>query len=183
MSNPGPDDGSTAPPKDLLETYLDQREPMIRFFRGRMGPGADVEDLLQELYLKIAGLDPDHVDIQSPRAYLYRLASNLLVDRWRAWQRSRARDSAWRLVTRAPGIADDMDDAPSPEAIVVDRDRLEQLARVIATLPTRTRTIFRLHKFEGLSHAEVAERLGVSRSAVEKHMMDALRALAEKMEP
>lgn len=183
VSNSGPNDQIVERPPGLLETYLDQREAMSRFFRARMGSEADVEDLLQELYLKVAGHDPGHADIQSPRAYLYRLASNLLVDRWRAWQRSRARDSAWRMTTRTPGVAEDVDDAPSPEAVLLDRDRLDQLLQVIATLPQRTRTIFRLHKIEGVSHADVAKRLDISRSSVEKHMMDALRALAEKMEP
>lgn len=183
MSNPGSSDGPSDPVPGLLETYLDQREVMTRFFRVRMGSEADVEDLLQELYLKVAALNPEQADIQSPRAYLYRLASNLMVDRWRAWQRSRSRESAWRLATRSTGAMEDLDDAPSPEAVVLDRDRLDQLVRVVATLPARTRTIFRLHKFEGVSHAQVAQRLGISRSSVEKHMMDALRALAEKMGP
>jgi len=183
VSNSGPNDLVVERPQGLLETYFEQREAMTRFFRARMGREAEVEDLLQELYLKVAELDPGHPDIQSPRAYLYRLASNLLVDRWRAWQRSRVRDSAWRMMNSTPGVSEDVDDAPSPEAVVLDRDRLDQLLRVIATLPQRTRTIFRLHKFEGVSHADVAKRLDISRSSVEKHMMDALRALAEKMEP
>jgi len=178
-----PTDAPTGSVNGLLETYLDQREILTRFFRVRMGAEADVEDLLQELYLKVAAHDPSHADIQAPRAYLYRLATNLLVDRWRAWQRSRARDSAWLLVMRSNGALDDADDAPSPEAVVIDRDRLDQLMRVVAKLPQRTQTIFRMHKLDGLSHAEVAEQLGVSRSAVEKHIMDALRALAEKMKP
>ncbi|CAN5311317.1 RNA polymerase sigma factor [soil metagenome] len=183
MSNLGSSDVTTGPAPGLLETYLTNREVMSRFFRVRMGPEADVDDLMQELYLKLVTHNSDHPDIQSPRAYLYRLASNLMVDRWRAWQRSRVRDSAWRLATGSAGIADNVDAAPSPEAIMLDRDRLEQLLRVVATLPHRTRTIFRLHKFEGVSHADVAQQLGISRSSVEKHMMDALRALAEKMEP
>lgn len=182
VSIPGPDAPSAEPAPGLLETYLDQRKAIIQFFRARMGSEADVEDLLQELYLKVAEHDPGHT-VQSPRAYLYRLASNLLVDRWRAWQRSRIRDNVWRQTTRTLGIAEDVDDAPSPEAVLLDRDRLGQLLGVIASLPQRTQTIFRLHKFEGFSHAEVAKRLDISRSAVEKHMMDALRALVEKMEP
>lgn len=68
-----------------------------------------------------------------------------------------------------------------PEAIVIDRDRLERIVRVVQKLPARTQSIFRLHKFDGVSHAEVAARLGISRSSVEKHMMDALRILAARM--
>ena len=61
------------------------------------------------------------------------------------------------------------------------RQRLALLTRALSDLPDKTSAIFRLHKFEGLSYAEVAARLGISRSSVEKHMMDALRHLAAKV--
>ncbi len=76
---------------------------------------------------------------------------------------------------------DDIDDAPSAEAVVAGRQRLQTLMTALDQLPEKTRTIFRLHKFEGLSYAEVAEKQGISRSSVEKHMMDALRILAARM--
>ncbi|WP_292229775.1 RNA polymerase sigma factor [Brevundimonas sp.] len=171
----------TSPPT-LVETYLLQRQAMTRFFQSRLGAEADVEDLVQELYLKVIALDAEQAQVQNPRAYLYRLASNLLIDRWRGWQRSRQRDTAWREAGHVEGITPEADGAPSPEAIVIDRDRLERIVRVVQKLPARTQNIFRLHKFDGVSHAEVAARLGISRSSVEKHMMDALRAITEKLE-
>ena len=168
----------TAPPaSSLLTTYLEQREAMRHFFHARLGPTADVEDLLQDLYLKAAAADPATA-VREPRAYLYRLASNLMMDRWRSGRRSAVRDTAWRDVTRTSGPVEDVDDAPSAEAVVAGRERLAALLDGLGRLPERTRTIFRLHKFGGLSYAEVADRLGVSRSTVEKHMMDALRVLA-----
>ncbi|GAA0217208.1 RNA polymerase sigma-70 factor (ECF subfamily) [Brevundimonas nasdae] len=171
----------TSPPT-LVETYLLQRQAMTRFFQSRLGAEADVEDLVQELYLKVIALDAEQAQVQNPRAYLYRLASNLLIDRWRGWQRSRQRDTAWRDAAHVEGVTPEADGAPSPEAIVIDRDRLERIVRVVQKLPARTQSIFRLHKFDGVSHAEVAARLGISRSSVEKHMMDALRAITEKLE-
>jgi RNA polymerase sigma-70 factor (ECF subfamily) len=74
-----------------------------------------------------------------------------------------------------------MVDAPSAEAVVAGRQRLAALNAAVADLPDKTRTVFSLHKFEGLSYAEVAARLEISRSSVEKHMMDALRMLAAKV--
>jgi RNA polymerase sigma-70 factor (ECF subfamily) len=47
-------------------------------------------------------------------------------------------------------------------------------------LPAQTRQVFVMHKFEGLTHTEVAHRLGISRSAVEKHVSTALRRLLER---
>jgi len=59
------------------------------------------------------------------------------------------------------------------------RQRLAQLTARLTTLPTKTQEAFRLHKFEGLSHAETAARMGVSRSAVEKYISAALKHLLE----
>jgi len=119
--------------------------------------------------------------VREPRAYLYRLASNLMMDRWRSGRRSAARDAAWRTVTHESGPAGDLDDAPSAEAVVAGRERLGILLAALEDLPEKTKTIFRLHKFDGFSYGEVAENLNVSRSTVEKHMMDALRILAAKV--
>lgn len=164
----------------LITAYFEQRAALGRFLQARLGTSGDVEDLLQDLYLKVAALDPA-LEVRDTRAFLYRLASNQMMDRWRSGQRSVARDAAWRLANHAVGATEDIDDAPSAEAVVAGRQRLAALTSAVARLPGKTRTVFSLHKFEGLSYAEVATRLGISRSAVEKHMMDALRVLAAKM--
>lgn len=172
-----------APPASaLLSTYFEQREAMRRFFQARLGPTADVEDLLQDLYLKVAGIEAT-AEVREPRAYLYRLASNLMMDRWRSGRRSAARDTAWRDIAHVSGPTEDLDDAPSAEAVVAGRERLTRLMTALDRLPDKTKSIFRLHKFEGFSYAEVADRLGVSKSTVEKHMMDALKVLAAKVGP
>ncbi len=168
------------PAPALLSTYFEQREAMRRFFLARLGPAADVEDLLQDLYLKVVGVDGTS-EVREPRAYLYRLASNLVMDRWRSSRRAAARDAAWRDVAYVSGPTEDLDDAPSAETVVAGRERLAQLMTALDGLPDRTRTTFRLHKFDGLSYAEVARNLNVSKSTVEKHMMDALKILAAKV--
>jgi RNA polymerase sigma factor (sigma-70 family) len=170
------------PASTLLTTYFEQREAMRRFVQARLGSAADIEDVLQDLYLKVDGMDPSP-EIREPRAFLYRLASNLIMDRWRSTRRSAARDGAWRSLAHGPAQVEDVDDAPSAEAVVAGRQRLAALMSALARLPDKTQTIFRLHKFEGLSYAEVAGRLGISKSTVEKHMMEALRVLAAKVRP
>jgi DNA-directed RNA polymerase specialized sigma24 family protein len=107
----------------LIATYFEQRDALGRFLQARLGASGDVEDLLQDLYLKVAGLDPA-TEVRDPRAFLYRLTSNMMMDRWRSGQRSVARDAAWRLATHAVGATEDMDDAPSAEAVVAGRQRL-----------------------------------------------------------
>lgn len=173
---------TATPASTLIDQYLGQREALARFLRARMGPAGDVEDLLQDIYLKAVAAG-DGADIQNPRAYLYRLASNLLLDRVRARRQTIARDDAWRQVHHVAGPVEDIADAPSAEDVLASRQRLAALLAALETLPPKTRRVFRMHKFDGLSHAEVAGRLGMSRSSVEKHMMDALRVLARTVKP
>lgn len=163
----------------LTVTYFEMRDALGRFFRARLGSSGEVEDLLQDLYLKIAAL-PASLEVKDPRAYLYRLAANLVMDRWRSGRRAAARDGAWRQVSHNIGAVEDLDDAPSAEDVVAGRERFARLLATLSRLPSRTQSVFRLHKFDGLSYAEVAERLGISRSSVEKHMMDTLRILAAR---
>ena len=167
----------TAP--SLADAYFEQRDALARFLRARLGASADVEDLLQDLYLKVSQVDPG-TDVREPRAFLYKLASNLLMDRRRSGLRAAARDGAWRQTTHVEGLTEDIDDAPSAEAVVAGRERLAALIRALDSLPSKTAVIFRMHKLDGLSYAEVATGLGISRSSVEKHMMDALKVLAAK---
>jgi RNA polymerase sigma-70 factor (ECF subfamily) len=61
-------------------------------------------------------------------------------------------------------------DEPSPEHRAADRDELQHLAEAIASLPTRVRDVFILRRVQALSQREVAQRLGISESTVEKHM-------------
>lgn len=165
---------------DLIAAYLEQRDALGRFFRARLGVQGDVEDLLQDLYLKVSAIEPGH-EVRDPRAYLYRLASNLMMDRWRSARRTAARDGAWRQVAHRIGVTEDMDDAPSAEAVVASRERLAALMAALPSLPEKTQRVFRMHKFEGVSYADVASTLGISRSSVEKHMMEALRVLTAKV--
>ena len=64
---------------------------------------------------------------------------------------------------------------------VAARQRLALLTEALKELSPQTQRVFRMHKFEGLSHPEVAAAIGISRSAVEKHMMAALKHLLARL--
>jgi len=163
----------------LLDAYFQRREALKRFFQARFGAASvEADDLMQDLYLKLAEQENSGV-IANPGAYLYRLAHNLSLDRMRANQRALTRDGDWRLVNHACADREDLADLPNAEAALGARLRLDRLVAAVATLPPQTSRVFRLHKFEGLSYAQTAERLGISRSAVEKHMTIAFRRLLQ----
>lgn len=164
----------------LIELYLERRADLVRFFTVRLRSAAAAEDLVQDIYVRLSGLG-EPTDIQNPMAYLYRLGSNLMLDKLRGERRTANRDGAWlESQTTRVGVHE-VSAEPSAEAAVAARQRLALLTEALKELSPQTQRVFRMHKFEGLSHTEVAQALGISRSAVEKHMMAALKHLLARL--
>lgn len=164
----------------LIEAYLDRRADLVRFFTLRLRSDAAAEDLVQEIYVRLARVD-EHAPIENAAAYLYRLGNNLMLEQIRGRRRATARDTAWSdSQTMTLGPEQVADEAAADDALAA-RQRLAAVVRAVGELPPRTQEVFRLHKLEGLSHAETAARLGVSRSSVEKHMIAVLKHLASRL--
>ena len=163
-------------PEEPVRTYLELRPNLLRFFAARLGSTEAAEDLMQELYLRAAKAAPGEA-VQNPRSWLFTAGSNILIDLRRTGQRSAARDGAW---TRDVQPSDDAAAAlstPTPETIVSGRQRLSRVLERVDAMPPRMAEAFRLHKLQGLSQAQTAQRMGVSQKAVEKHLAAALHRL------
>ncbi|MFT8643146.1 RNA polymerase sigma factor [Gluconacetobacter sp.] len=158
------------------EIFSEQRPGLLRFLLQKLGNRELAEDLTQDVWVRIARggctVMPDN-----PAKYLYRIATNLAIDHLR-----RARH----------GIEVQADDARtehviaetvSPEDATIQRDQIERLRAVLDTLPPRSREIFMLARFEGLSYHKIGEMLGMSRHMVMSHMMTALTAVEDALDP
>lgn len=170
------------PPGDdpLLAAYLERRANLVRFLAARAGSLAVAEDLAQELYLRLAGRDRAE-RVENPVALLYRIAINLMLDRARGEARATARDSAWRQVARTEVGGVEISEEPPADEAAASAQRLRQLIAAVADLPPQAGRAFRLHKLDGLSHAETARAMGLSVKAVEKHVSAALKALTARL--
>ena len=169
-----------ADPPPLIAAYLRKRADLVRFFTLRTGSAATAEDVVQDLYVKISETETPP-DLRSAEAFLYRMGSNLMLDRAKAQRRAAARDHAWNQAGSGGGSEPVAQEPPADEA-VASRQRLQRLLAALDRLPPQVAAAFRLHKFEGLNHGEVAARMGVSRSSVEKYIMTALRALSAEVD-
>jgi len=170
------------PQSDLLEAYLERRAALVRFFVSRTGSDALAEDIVQDIFLKLQAMPPESVaEVQSPAAFLYRLGSNIMLDRARGRRRSRQRDDDWVKAVGGAGAGDAIADEPSAEDAAWARLKLGRVIAAIRDLPPNAQTAFRLHKLEGMSHAEAAEAMGMSRSAVEKYVSAALKHLLREV--
>ncbi|MFC3070610.1 RNA polymerase sigma factor [Phenylobacterium soli] len=168
-----------ADPQALIDAYMRKRADLVRFFAKRTGSVPTGEDIVQDLYLKItSGPAPD--DLRSPEAYLYRIGSNLMLDRMKSARRQAARDAGYGRTMAGDGPEGVAEEPPADDAVAA-RQRLAQLVKALDDLPKPVATAFRRHKFDGLTHGEVAAEMGVSRSAVEKYIMTALKHLMGKV--
>ncbi|MEE8611575.1 MAG: sigma-70 family RNA polymerase sigma factor [Sphingomonas aquatilis] len=159
------------PSSGLLHVYTSLRPEVLRFLTARLGEPALAEDAMQELWLRLesGATGP----IANPRAYLYRAAQNVALDMIRTRRRRVVRDGAW-AVERGDAGDEPVDPTPGADQQIVEREETARLAAAIAALPEAAGRAFRMHKFDGLSHAEIAARLGISRSGVEKHIAVAM---------
>lgn len=137
-------------------------------------------DLAQESYVRVLALQQAGEQVIEPRALLYRTARNLVIDRHR---RSAVRGQALDAGAIADGdAAADVfatlaaPAASEPETAAMSAQAVDAMLAVIGELPLRCREAFVLHKFDGLPQAEVARRMGISVTMVERHIKLAMQA-------
>lgn len=158
----------------LAAMFMTMRGELLRFLAAR-GVGDEGDDLLQDLYEKLATRPIGPVG--QPRAYLYRMLDNLLLDRRRAAARRASRERNWTEAQN--GDAVDLDPGPSAERILIGRERLAAVTGALERLPERTVTILRRYRIDGIAQSRIAADIGISVSAVEKHLQRAYRAIVE----
>lgn len=161
----------------LQQIFEENRERLLRYLRAH-GAGDAAEDLLQELWLKVAAAASS--PIANPRNYLFRAATNLMIDRRRSDAQAQRREVEWSgLADRLPGSAAN---DPGPERELDGRRRLALVEAELARLPPRAITIFRQHRLEGRTQREIAASMGLSASTIESDLRLVYRLLGELRE-
>lgn len=136
---------------------------------------ADAEDLLHSAFIRLREYSSRHV-VENPSAFLVRTAVNLAID-------GRRQQAVRRETDLAPAdFAEIADNRPLQDEVLTARRRLERVRLALAELTPRTRTIFLMHRVEGLKYREIAARLDITVSAVEKHIAKAVLHLASHAE-
>ena len=151
---------------------------------GVVGSRAAAEDVVQDVFLAVwAGRERWQVTV-SVQAYLRRAVRNMaLRHASRAEvQRSRplAETAGAGAATHGPAL---VDPSPSPDQQLEAAATADEVARITAALPPRVREVYGLSRGEGLTHREIAERLGISPKTVELHLTRALAALRSRLSP
>jgi RNA polymerase sigma factor (sigma-70 family) len=143
----------------------------VRRFLMKRAPIGEVDDLVQEVALRMQTRRATDA-IDNIEGYLFQVAQSVLTDRGRR-DTVRHRSAHDSLEEFHHPVED-----RSPERVLQGKEHLAQLIAAMNDLPDRTRLAFVLHRFEEMSYAAIARHMGISVSAVEKHIMKAIKHLA-----
>jgi len=159
----------------LIASFRENYQDLLRFLTRRTGNAERAADVAQDTYVRLAAIPPTNLDIQNPRAFVYRVAGNLAIDMMRREGRIAADFTLLEAAETVP------DTAPSPEASALARERLRLLEAALDELPSKPRLALLLSRVEGRSFVEIARQLGVSESMVAKYIAQALRHCRDRL--
>lgn len=156
-----------------LSRHILPHEGSLRAWLSRRAHiGFDIDDVVQESYSRLAMLD-NVSQITNPKAYLFQCAYSIILQDLR-----RSRIVPIASIHEIGALELEAAD-PLPDQQVDERMELEQVAAAIDALPNRCREVFLLRKVHGLSQRDVAARLGLSESTVEKHVANGIGKLLD----
>lgn len=157
------------------ETHLHLADYLVllRPYIARRVPRDQVDDLIQETILRMHQRISSE-EIGNIQAYAFQTARSVIIDRRRRGEVRKSQAHA------ALSEADHPVDFITPEQTLLARESLRRFTAALEEMPERTRDIFVLHRFEEMTYPAIAAHMEISPSAVGKHMVKALRFLAEK---
>lgn len=165
----------------VAQLFREHNRALIAFLQCRLNSPSDAQELAQEAYVRMLMLErPEKVD--SLRAYLFRIAANLAVDRLRM---RKVRNDKVRNDILAEQPLEDLHVAPIPERHVATLEQWRDLRRALRELPAKTSQAFVMHVIEGRDFSVIAQAMKLSERMVRYHVSNALahcRARVDELE-
>ena len=160
--------------RDFSVLYRATLAPLRRYLTRLLGNASEAQDVAHDAYMRVYPSFTDH-SARKPAALLYTAARRLAINRLKRRSISPLARDAFIPETSAST-------EPGVEQQVMARQELELLEEAIAQLPEGCRIVLLLCKIEQLSHREIADRLAIAVSTVEKQHARALRLLRTALE-
>ncbi|MCK5424897.1 MAG: RNA polymerase sigma factor [Emcibacter sp.] len=161
---------------EVNRLYLDVKGGLKRFLLQRLKNEQDAEDVLQECFIKFRAYKPEE-NIANPEGLLFKIAYTLSIDAIRKKKSDLARESSWVKENITYLSGEPIMEMPHTDRTLDSRRRIKGILSLLKELSPKCRHVFMLHKFEGLSHRQVAAHVGISKSMVEKYMIKALKKI------
>ena len=160
---------------DLTE-WMNRYGPGLRRFLARRVNAADIDDLVQDVFLRMQTAQSNQ-PIEHAERYLFRVAQNVLISRYRA-DGGRMRPVLGSIEGTTAEPRDDI----SPERIAIGREQYALVIQAIANLSPRVRAAFVMHRFENMTYQTIAVRMGINKNSVKELIHRALLRLSDVME-
>lgn len=168
-----PDDCSSN--EMIGHAFRKYNESLVRYLSVRLHSLRDAEEVAQEAYARMLKLDePD--TISHMQAYLFKIASNIAIDRLRRQGRQPQHLSLDAVSDGIPAPAVAVD------RIVEARQQLSQIREIVADLPPKCRKAFLLYKFNDKSYREIAEQMQLTESMIRKYVLRAIVYCRSRMD-
>lgn len=158
-----------------METVESLVSKLRRLLHSRGRSRDEADEAIQEAFLRLQRYRQER-HVQEPEAFLVRTVINVIADAGRRQARWTSAPLA-EVETLAFAQA-----AATPEDVVLGQQRMRSLRAGLEQLHPRTREVFLQYRVEGCSHAQIAAHLGITVSAVEKHVAKAILFLTEWMD-
>jgi RNA polymerase sigma factor (sigma-70 family) len=159
-------EGGEARGVEVERLFRDHNESLVRYLTLRLHSRQEAHEVAQEAYVRLLQLE--RTDVSSfLRAYLFRIAGNLAIDRLRR----RATELRAAEVELFPGL---FERPPEPEMLAMQSERVEQIRGFLHELPDGVREAFLLFRTEEMDQVSIARRLGVTDRMVRNHISRAL---------
>lgn len=168
-------DKLTDGPTNLSDVVGPVRRWLAAYFRRRVRDAGDVDDLIQDVFARMVARDSTE-PVEHLGGYLAKTAASVLTDQ----ARRRASHHASHHVAFEADLHGDAD--LDPERVLRGKQDLHAATAALLALPERTRTVFLLRRLDGYRHQDIAAHMGISVSAVEKHMVRAIQHLSLEMD-
>ena len=153
---------------NLIETYYrNHRDELLAFVSSRLGGAVEVEDIVQNVFLRLLTTDKMITEITLP-ALTYTIARNLISDYYR---RRNTYEEFEHYIKRSS------DDYSSMESVISAKELTELLERGLARVPENCREIYRMHIYGGMKVGEISQTLGEGYKSVEHRLGAARKAL------
>jgi RNA polymerase sigma factor (sigma-70 family) len=162
-SPPKADAASRAAEVALL--FREHNRSLVLYLTTRLKDIQSAREVAQEAYVRLLQLESTGT-VSFLRAYLFKIAGNIAIDRLRQ-QQTRARYDQ-------PKEWDDIFMEPSTERTLIAREELDHLRQLVAELPEKYQQAFRLHRLEEHSFADISEHMGIKERMVRRYVTNTL---------
>lgn len=162
--------------QQVEQLFLQQQQKLVRHIMAKGLDKREAEDIAQEAFVKLLGLEQTQVS-NYVAAYLYKIATNLTIDKLRRKARSPFDDYA-----HDSEQASQPNSSVNPEKSHHQQELLKEMEKSLACLPDKCRLAFLLYKIRGQSYEEIALTLQVSPSMVRKYVLRAVRHCYQQLQ-